>query len=324
MNENLDELMDTVGDNEHNDVLGDLDTENCDVEEDLRNIRIPTQQPTFSSPKPPTPPTTDTILPKRKEQILDLTDDSMAIITSENERYKNMEAKYRRLLSSQDPVALSVKAMNEILEQGPKRYIFSFELTRYTLMQLFEGQWLDDDMLGIFAEMLSRDNPRTQVLHAALMAWELEAVRNPNGAGASDSAGFTLEPSTTTILIPTNVNNNHWMLCVARVPTTSTEGGTLEYYNSLHSTYWDDICREGAHDVNNTDDCGVFVAACAVAVVLDIPVPARVDKFRGVMATQVVRLVTGETLDWDLIKIYLASQEERERQDMVDDYHSTR
>ena len=207
-------------------------------------------------------------------------------------------------------------------------------------------------MLGIYAEMLSRDNPRTQVLHAARVAWELAAVRRSNGAGASDSTGFTLEPETTTILIPTHVNGNRWMLCVARLPTT--EGGTLEFYNSLHSKYWDDKCREGARDVvrvlervgssnegnfpkttwtlverkcgpqSNTDDCGVFVAACAAAVVLDIPIPARVDKFRRVMATQVLEEVKGETLDWDLIKIYLAGQEERKRRDMVEGYHSTR
>ena len=160
------------------------------------------------------------------------------------------------------------------------------------------------------------------------------AIKNPKGSEAKASVGFDIEPETTTLLIPTHVNENHWMLCVARLPTAGAGRGTLEFYNSLHSTYWNDVCQNGAREVvqvltrlgsvpgttfpnamwsivgrkgdpqSNSDDCGVFVAACAASVVLETVVPTRVNNFRAVMATQVLERVKGTRLDWDVVKIF--------------------
>lgn len=47
---------------------------------------------------------------------------------------------------------------------------------------------------------------------------------------------------------------------------------------------------------NNSNDCGVFVAACAASVVLETSIPTRVDDFRAVMATQVLERVKAPSL----------------------------
>ena len=75
------------------------------------------------------------------------------------------------------------------------------------------------------------------------------AIDNPKRPEARSSARFLVEPETTTILIPTHVNGSHWMLCVARLPTTSTERGTLEFYISLDNDSWITICHQGAQYV---------------------------------------------------------------------------
>ena len=62
-------------------------------------------------------------------------------------------------------------------------------------------------------------------------------MNNSKGLEVKGSAGFDIEPETTTLLIPTHINSNHWMLCVARLPTTGARRGSLEFYNSLYSTY---------------------------------------------------------------------------------------
>ncbi len=38
---------------------------------------------------------------------------------------------------------------------------------------------------------------------------------------------FDLEPDTTSFLIPTFVNSNHWMPCIARFPDADSREGTL-------------------------------------------------------------------------------------------------
>ena len=69
---------------------------------------------------------------------------------------------------------------------------------------------------------------------------------------------------------------------------------------------------------NNSNDCGVFVAACAASVVLETSIPTRVDDFRAVMATQVMERVNGTRLDWDVMKIFLSGLGDDEGDDVVE------
>ena len=174
------------------------------------------------------------------------------------------------------------------------------------------------------------------------------AINNPKGPEAKGSAGFDVEPETTALLIPTHVNGNHWMLCVARLPAAGAGEGTLEYYNSLHSTFWNDMCLHEAQEVVkvltwlgsvprttfptatwtviarncgpqlNSSDCGVFAAACAASVVLETVVPTRLNNFRAVIASQVLERVKGTRLDWDVVKIFLLGLGDDEGDDVVE------
>ena len=176
-------------------------------------------------------------------------DDTAAILATETARDKKMETKYEKLLLSQDPVALLVEALIEVLTANPKESVQGFMLTKYTLMQLLDGEWLDHEMVNMYAQILARDNPRIQVIPSSQVSWELMVINNPKGPEAKGSAGFDIESETTTLLIPTHVNGNHWMLCVARLPTAGTGRGSSKYYNSLHSTFWNDVCLHEAREV---------------------------------------------------------------------------
>ena len=100
--------------------------------------------------------------------------------------------------------------------------------------------------------MVARDDPRTQVLQSVTVLWELQGLNNPDGLKAKTPEELYLEPKTTIFLIPTFVNGNHWMLCVARIPAIVTDGGQLELFNSLKTTYWNLTCRKATENVVRT------------------------------------------------------------------------
>ena len=259
-----------------------------------------------------------------------------------------MEAQYQRLLLRQDPVALSIEELTDFFEKGnPSRIVGGSWLTRGVLLRMSEGEWLDDNVLDMYVSMVAEHDTRVHVITALEFGWHLRAVNNPHGTEAETFRGLHLDPKTTIMLFPTHVTDNHWILCVARIPTIATDVRHLTLYNSLNNTHWNSVCHQAGQDVarvltwlgsledsrlpttweivvrncgpqENSDDCGVFVAACAASAVLQIPAPTRVDGFRAIMARQVVARVKGEALGWDLVKVYLESQAEGERGDVME------
>ena len=79
----------------------------------------------------------------------------------------------------------------------------------------------------------AREGSLTQVLQFTMIAWELMAVNDPKEQEAKNTEGF-IKSQTTSLLIRTFVNNNHWMLCVARLPSATNSVGKGEYFNSFH------------------------------------------------------------------------------------------
>ena len=51
------------------------------------------------------------------------------------------------------------------------------------------------------------------------------------------------------LLIPTNVSDSHWMLCVCPLPPHDLGIGTITFYNSLASEYWARKCYQAANNV---------------------------------------------------------------------------
>ena len=87
-----------------------------------------------------------------------------------------------------------------------------------------------------------------QVILSLKISWELEGLNCPGGT--TDSfASFDLEPHTTSFLIPTFVNGNHWMLFVATFPDAESREGTLDWYSSLQNSTFQPLCEESARDV---------------------------------------------------------------------------
>ena len=91
--------------------------------------------------------------------------------------------------------------------------------------------------IEMYAAIIAREGPQTQVLQSTKVAWELMAVNDAEVSEAKDTKGFT-KSQTTSLLIPTFVNNNHWMLCVARLPSATTSVRKIEYFSWLHSTFF--------------------------------------------------------------------------------------
>ena len=112
-------------------------------------------------------------------------------------------------------------------------------------MQLFEHEWLDDEIVNLYAELLVRDDPRFQVISSLKIAWELD-VLDRQGGTTDSFASFDLEPHTTSFLIPTFVNGNHWMLCVAKFLTREAGRGPLigtTHCRILHFSHCEGIGR---------------------------------------------------------------------------------
>lgn len=136
-----------------------------------------------------------------------------------------------------------------------------------------------------------------------------------------------VKPTTTTILMPTFVDPNHWILCVANMPEANSREGTVDYYDSFRESGDEavagalSILEEGGRDISsplagiswrvnrcicgrqtNSDDCGIFVHANASAIVFGTPLPESVTGWRIQIAAQIIKAAKREPLDWATIK----------------------
>ena len=81
----------------------------------------------------------------------------------------------------------------EFLDGKSRQMIEGFEVAKYSLMQLFEGTWLDHKRVNIHAEILAREDPHTQVLQSTKVGWELMAINDPKGPEAKIHRDLSLK-----------------------------------------------------------------------------------------------------------------------------------
>ena len=130
-----------------------------------------------------------------------------------------------------------------------------------------------------------------------------------------------------TIILPTLIQNNHWVLLVANVPITASDHhGMLDWYNSLPSydvymnecvekivqmlelsgskpgsplthKKWAVRKRTSAYQENG-NDCGVFALANAGSVTFKSERPKSIIGFREAIAKQLLRAARGQPLQF--------------------------
>ena len=94
-------------------------------------------------------------------------------------------------------------------------------------MTLFDNVWLNDDIINIYLELLVQDDQRFQIISSDTMTWELNRLKSLD----QSHSDINLALETRTLLIPTFVNGNHWILCVARFGANDHEG-LFDWYKS--------------------------------------------------------------------------------------------
>ena len=286
----------------------------------------------FKMPTPPqtvSSPTTGTASPAKGSNDNPMSvENYKATIDSGSKRDLKLRETFKSRLAANDPVATLVDEYIKLLNGRPHLLIGSASVRDITLMRLLDGTWLEEETITVYLELLVRGNTHFQIISSRKITWELTALHSEGGPEKGTFADFDVEDGTRCFLLPTNVSDNHWMLCVARLPDADGREGTLDWYNSLHSPDWDVMCKQSAFDVvevllwlgeipgsplhnvswklnkgscgkqTNSDDCGVFVDAVAASIVLDAPIPQNVHGFRRHMASQIVKAAKGEVLDW--------------------------
>lgn len=61
-----------------------------------------------------------------------------------------------------------------------------------------------------------------------MISWELNGLEREGEP--QEPPSFGIKPETHLLIVPTFVNNNHWMLCVANLPDAEDSEGTLNWY----------------------------------------------------------------------------------------------
>ena len=206
-NRHLDDPTDTVLDN---DSIGDFGSPDPTINLNVlpEHFSLPTPVPTISSP------TTGTVSPlkggesvsKGSMEDVVIVDDLVTMAADEADRDDRMQKKYEELLLSQDPIALTIDDLIKFLDNRPRQIVEGFPVTKYSLMQLVEGIWLEHEMVNMYAEIVAREDPHIQVLQSTKVTWELMAINDPKGPEAKNPQGFVVEGETTSLLIPTLVN----------------------------------------------------------------------------------------------------------------------
>ena len=109
------------------------------------------------------------------------------------------------------------------------------------LMRLLDRTWLEEETITVYLELLLREYPRFQIISSRKIAWELTALRREGGPEEGTYADFDVEDGTSCFLIPTNVNDDHWILCVAKLSRLD-EHGLMERKtkHSLHFIFGSD------------------------------------------------------------------------------------
>ena len=295
---------------------------------DAPELFLPTPATTIPSPTTvPVSPVKEDDLAGTKDEPIVVHETSASIAKNDKAYDDRLERRFQEELLANNELANLIAEFAEFLQPSGTRWLHNFNVSKYTLMQLFDNVWLDNDIVNLYVEILVQPHPTLQVITSRKIGWELEGL-NSKGGPSEDYPVFDIEPNTRSFLIPTFVNNNHWMLCVARLPIDDRQDGTLDWYNSLRTSRFQQFCDEAAQDVvrvllwlasvpgsplagvswrlnecrsgsqSNSDDCGVFVAATAAAIVLNLPIPQNVDGFRIEIASKVVKATMGDAIDW--------------------------
>ena len=298
---------------------------------------LPTPAPTTTSPttNPSSPIKEEIFTAKGTKNEPVIVSNDMNIYQMDRERDRRLTARYEKEMTAKNPLADLITEHIKYLQSNGPTILKSIKVTEYTLMTLFENVWLDDDIINLYAELVVETDPHFQVISPIKINWELMGL-NREGGPQEPYPSFDMKPEVKSLVIPAFVNDNHWMLCVARLPYANSRDGTLDWYDSMNDATYRPLCKAYAQDVvrvllwlatipksplggvswklnecksgrqTNSDDCGVFVAANVTAVVLDTPIPQNVKGFRMQIASQIIKAVRGETLDWTTIKYMLA------------------
>lgn len=141
---------------------------------------------------------------------------------------RDLRNKFESQLAVNDPIAILIDEYSRLLNGSPYMLIGSSSVRDITLIRLLDETWLKEETLTVYLKLLLRGNPRFQIISSRKIAWELTALHRDEGPEKGTYADFDIENGTRCFLIPTNVNDNHWILCVAKLPDVDEREGILD------------------------------------------------------------------------------------------------
>ena len=137
-----------------------------------------------------------------------------------------------------DKPSSQLSAIVDIMDRGHQTYQI-YGSSRAQLIQqehlfLLPGQWLYDEVIHAYlCIMIDEEFPEVKLISPTIAALNLECV--PNSMLGTVSLGlFNDDKLPDTIVIPINVNNSHWALCVIEV-AYNEKIGSIRWFNSSAS-----------------------------------------------------------------------------------------
>ncbi|KAI4138571.1 MAG: hypothetical protein LQ341_004606, partial [Variospora aurantia] len=259
---------------------------------------------------------TPIIIDDRKEGNLRAHDKAMAIV----------EARATAAIVSHpdDPsIELVKEYFNNILYPGGAISSYRTQVKADSFATLFEGEWLDDEIVNGFLGLVADLSPRTVLLESGFTAYLSEGMESLNPKDPLHTRS-KINQSQDIMLIPVCQNKDHWVLFIAEC---GGQSGTIKIYNSIsgrdvdvyemgskvklgleaseslfRSVTWLVEVSKDRRIQNNGCDCGPFICANAVAALLDIPWDGTATGLRYHIAQQILdaarQSLDGKNLRW--------------------------
>ncbi len=167
---------------------------------------------------------------------------SSATHSNESARETALRQRFQKRLSAGDPIARQIENFRGLLNGRSSVHVEMTLITDTILMDLMDDEWVETDVMSASLKLLIRDRPEFELIISWTLQWNLSNMSQPPSEHITDI-------NTKTILVPTNVSKSQWMLCVCSLQPQNLGSGTITFYNSLASEYWDIKCYQVANNV---------------------------------------------------------------------------
>lgn len=208
------------------------------------------------------------------------------------QREANTNETLLRLLQAGDPIAKIVESIPETFVKPPYIGVLGAVIQKHEMLSLLPTVWLSDEIITAVLGLHMASRPDIQLIGLTVLAFHLSSPSEHK----PDYPPINVPEGVDTIIIPTNINQLHWILAVVRLDSTQ-RSGAIAWYNSagsfqsasrtickdlpgllnLSGTYPGSQIRDHTWTIESGDcyqqtngsDCGIHTIRYGVAVVQD-------------------------------------------------------